>query len=54
MAKMIEDVLVIKVSKLFRDDEGTDELVSADTKIALEQVVQELVGPGVLVEVEKA
>ncbi len=54
MAKMVENVLVIKVSKLFKDNEGTEELVSKDTKTALEQVVQELVGPGVLVEVEQA
>jgi hypothetical protein len=54
MAKMNEDILVIKVSKLYRDSESTEELVTEELKTALEQVVQELAGNGVLVEVEKA
>ncbi len=53
MAKLVEDVLVVKVSKLYRDNESTEELVSDDIIIALEQLVQEVVGSNVLVEVEK-
>lgn len=53
MAKLVEDVLVVKVSKLYRDNESTEELVSNDIMIALEQLVQEVVGSNVIVEVEK-
>jgi len=54
MAKMIEDVLVIKLSKLVKDTDSSDNIVSEDIQTALEQVAQELVGDGVLVEVERA
>lgn len=54
MAKMIEEVVVIKLSKLVKDNDPADAIVSEDAQIALEQVAQELVGNGVLVEVEKA
>ena len=53
MAKMIEDVLVIKLSKLVKDSEVSDQIVTEDIHSALEQVAQELVGNGVLVEVER-
>lgn len=54
MAKMIEEVIVIKLAKLVKDSDATDAIVSEDAQLALEQVVQELAGDGVLVEVEKA
>jgi hypothetical protein len=54
MAKMIEEVIVIKLSKLVKDSDDTDQIVTEDAQIALEQVAQELAGNGVLVEVEKA
>lgn len=56
MAKIYEEVLVIKLSKLVKDDQPAtqDKLASTDTVAALEQVVQELVGNGVVVEVEQA
>ncbi len=54
MAKMIEDVLVIKLSKLVKDSESGEHIVTEDIHAALEQVAQELVGNGVLVEVERA
>lgn len=54
MAKMIEDVLVIKLSKLVKDSDAGDQIVTEDIHAALEQVAQELAGPGVLVEVERA
>ena len=54
MAKMIEEVIVIKLAKLVKDSDAADAIVSEDTQLALEQVVQELAGDGVLVEVEKA
>lgn len=53
MAQVIEENIVIKVSKLVKN--GADEsLVPEDTLVALEQVAQELLGDGVIVEVEKA
>lgn len=53
MAVIHEEILVIKVSKLVKTTADTPRLISADTKSALEQVVQELVGDGVIVEVEE-
>lgn len=54
MAKMIEDVLVIKLSKLVKDSDSSESIVNEDIQTALEQVAQELAGSGVLVEVERA
>ena len=54
MAQVIEENIVIKVSKLVRHSVGSVELVSMDSIVALEQVAQELLGPDVIVEVEKA
>ena len=54
MAKMIEEVIVIKLSKLVKDSDTTDTIADSDVQVALEQVAQELAGSGVLVEVEKA
>jgi hypothetical protein len=54
MAKMIEEVIVIKLSKLVKDSDPADQIVSEDAQAALEQVAQELAGNGVLVEVERA
>lgn len=55
MAKIIEDVLVLKLSRIVKDKE-TDPppVASNDTIAALIQVAQELVGDGVVVEVERA
>ena len=54
MAKLIEEVVIIKLAKLVKDNDSTDQIISEDMQVALEQVVQELAGDGVLVEVEKA
>lgn len=53
MAQIIEENIVIKVSKLVKSGSG-DELVTQDTLSALEAVAQELLGDSVIVEVEKA
>jgi hypothetical protein len=53
MAKIIENLLVVKVSKLVKD--GADEnLIPQETQQALEQVAQEILGDSVIVEVERA
>lgn len=52
MAKIVEDVIAIKFSKIVKDsDSDTSSIVSADIQQALEQVAQELVGDSVIVEV---
>lgn len=53
MAKIVEEIVLIKLSKLVKDDVVTG-IVTADLQTALEQVAQELVGDSVIVEVEKA
>ena len=51
MAKIVEDVLVVKFSKIVKDsDTDNGGLIGTDIKAALEQVDQELVGEGVSVE----
>lgn len=53
MAKIIEEIVVIKFSKLVKS-ETQETIVSADIQAALEQVAQELVGNSIIVEVESA
>lgn len=54
MAKIHEEVIVIKLSKLVKDDEEASSVVNNETLAALEQVTQELVGNSAVVEIEKA
>ena len=58
MAQINEEVIVIKVSKLVKsgtvDAESLHDIANEEVISALEQVVQELVGDSVVVEVEKA
>jgi hypothetical protein len=55
MAKIVEDVIVIKFSKIVKDITDTEvSVVENDSVHALEQVAQELVGDGVVVEVMRA
>jgi len=55
MAKIIEDVIVIKFSKIVRESESDPTPAVLNEHIqALEQVAQELVGDAVVVEVERA
>ena len=55
MAKIVEDVLIIKFSKIVKDSESdVSGIAGSDVQEALEQVAQELVGDGVVVEVVTA
>lgn len=54
MAKVHEEVIVVKLSKLLKNDQDTTSIFTEDAMYSLEQVVQELVGAPVIVEVEKA
>lgn len=54
MAKIVEDVVLIKFSKIVKDAEkDQDPIAGPDVQQALEQVAQELVGEGIVVEVVK-
>ena len=51
MAKIIEHNLVVKFSKIVRyDSDSKEKLLDDDTLANLEQVIQEIVGPSVVVE----
>ena len=52
MAKLQEEVLVIKVSRMIRDTETETKILSNDTILNLEAVVQELAGANTLVETQ--
>jgi actin-like ATPase involved in cell morphogenesis len=54
MAKIVEDVIVIKFSKIVKDSEQGSSIASSEVQLALEQVAQELVGDSVVVEVVQA
>jgi len=54
MAKIHEEVIVITVSKLVKNDESPGSLLTEDIETALEQVAQELLGNDVVVEINKA
>ena len=54
MAKLQEEVLVIKVSKMIRDTDVETEILNAETVASLEAVVQELAGANTLVEIQEA
>lgn len=52
MAKIHEEVLVVKLSKLIRESDPTNNsIVSEEVLLSLEQVAQELVGENIVVEV---
>lgn len=52
MAKVVEEVVIVKFSKLVKDGStDTEGIVSVDIRSALEQVAQELVGEHIIVEV---
>ena len=54
MAKIHEDIVVIKLSKLVKDDALTAPIATDDIVAALQQVAEELLDAGVIVEVDRA
>jgi len=55
VAKIVEDIVVIKFSKIVKDSESENvRIATPDVQQALEQVAQELVGDSAVVEVERA
>jgi hypothetical protein len=53
MAKIIEELVIVKLSKLVRDDSDDQNLLDNKTINNIEQVVQEIVGDGVVIEIVK-
>ena len=54
MAKLIEYNIVIKASTLVKDNVGITNPISEEVRLALEQVAQELLGEGYVIEAEQA
>lgn len=54
MAKIQEEIIVIKFSQLVKDGEEPATKVTDDVTAALTQVAEELVGVGVIVEIDRA
>jgi hypothetical protein len=50
MAKIQEEIIVVKVSKLLRDTEPGTPIMGTDAVASLEAVIQELAGANALVE----
>ena len=51
MAKLNEDMVVIKVSELLKDTDEQRKIMNPEIVSTIEAAVQELVGPGKLVEI---
>jgi len=51
MAKLNEDMVVIKVSELLKDSDEQRKIMNPEIVSTIEAAVQELVGPGKLVEI---
>jgi hypothetical protein len=54
MAKIHEEVVIIKLSKLVKDSDAAAPIATAEIVAALGQIAEELAGAGVIVEVESA
>jgi hypothetical protein len=53
MAHFKEEVVVIKISKLYKDKDTQKDLLSNEILENIETIVQEMVGDGALVEMER-
>lgn len=54
MAKLHEEVIVVKVSTLLKDGDSAPVILDNETITSIEAVVQELAGAGTLVEIQVA
>jgi hypothetical protein len=54
MAKIHEEVIIIKLSKLVKESDAGTTIASDDVVAAIATVAEELVGAGVVVEAERA
>ena len=55
MAKIVEEIVILRVSKLLKNKEDTSDVLLADNEFlySLEQVATELLGDGITVEIER-
>jgi hypothetical protein len=53
MAKIHEELIIIKVSKLYKEGQSVGTLIGEETATSLEAVVQQLVGDDAVVEIIK-
>jgi len=54
MAKIQEEIIVIKLSKLVKDNGDVEIIATEDIIAALASVAEELAGTGIVVEAERA
>ena len=55
MAKIVEELVILKFSRIVKDNNANPESAISEEHIAaLEQVAQELAGDSVVIEVERA
>lgn len=54
MAKIQEEIIVVKISKLIKADSENSSLITEEIISSIEQVAQELLGNSVIVEAELA
>lgn len=52
MAKIIERRLLVRFSKIAKDTDGSAEIIDPELLLNLEQVIQEIVGDSVIVELD--
>jgi hypothetical protein len=54
MAKIVEDIIIVKLSKLVReDDSSSHHLAGIDLRTAIENAAQGVVPADIIVEIEK-
>lgn len=55
MSKTVEELIVLKVSKLFKDKEDTSDILLADNEFlyTLEKTASELLGDDIIVEIKR-
>jgi hypothetical protein len=54
MAKIHEEIVVIKLSKLIKDTDSVGVIADDEIIAALQSVAEELAGSGIVVEAERA
>lgn len=54
MARIHEEIIVLRLSKLVKNDDAAASITPKDFESNLEEVVQELVGDTVIVEIERS
>lgn len=54
MAKIVEDVVLLKFSRLVKDEAADSRLIDEEVCASIEQVAQEIVGDSIIVEIVRA